>query len=328
MGPWFAPLAWLWHAVLKVRHALYDWGWLRSHDSPIPCLVIGNMELGGTGKTPHVMDLAQRLEWRLGKGQVGILSRGYGRSSSTSFSWVAESGRWQEVGDEPWMMQDALPSTPVAVCADRVSGLSRMKQQRPELRLVLLDDGLQHRRLRPTHQLALMSRTAPRLSASQLIPAGPWRDLPSRLQRVDGVVTTHPTAQCPSGATHLGHPRPITGAPQANSPTATPLGPALLVTGIANPARLMESLTGVDLAGVAHYPDHHPFSQKDLKAWQDWGQRHDVRDLLVTKKDAVRIVPLMAQLPGWNLWEIPLSLAWDDEAKLDSWLDSLVETLP
>jgi tetraacyldisaccharide-1-P 4'-kinase len=90
----------------------------------------------------------------------------------------------------------------------------------------------------------------------------------------------------------------------------------------------MDNLSDVKLAGVAHYSDHHAFSHGDLKAWQRWGQQHEVRDLLVTKKDAVRIVPLMIQLPGWNLWEIPLAVAWDDEAKLNSWLDSLVETLP
>ena len=94
--------------MLHVRHKLYDWGILHSERGALPTLVVGNVELGGTGKTPHVLDLAQRLQTMLGEDTVGVLSRGYGRA--VPVQWVSEAQQWQDVGDEPWMMQRRLPS--------------------------------------------------------------------------------------------------------------------------------------------------------------------------------------------------------------------------
>ena len=328
MGPWFLPLSAFWYAVLATRHALYDWGVLRSERSPIPTLVVGNMELGGTGKTPHIMDLAQRLEARLGEGCVAILSRGYGRLSPASFAWVGDAKGWAEVGDEPWMMQAKAPSIPVAVCADRLAGLRRMHHERPELKVVLLDDGLQHRALRPHTSLALASRPVPRLGMGCVVPAGPWRDIPKRLLQVDAVVATQQGAS-------LGPPKRTLGATKvALEPlkrmhgTQPEVGPALLVTGIANPERLVQSLGDHEVAGVAHYPDHHAFAERDVIAWRQWGETQGIRHLLVCSKDAVRLEPLLNLLTGWTCWEAPMSLRWDNEARLNAWLDSWVRSLP
>ena len=119
------PVTAVWAAVLALRHALYDWGVLPSRRGALPTLVIGNVELGGTGKTPHVIDVAHRLEGLLGEGTVGILSRGYGRTTK-GFLWVKDGETWRDSGDEPWMMQSRLPSVAVAVCEDRLHGLERM----------------------------------------------------------------------------------------------------------------------------------------------------------------------------------------------------------
>ena len=135
--------------MLHVRHKLYDWGILHSERGALPTLVVGNVELGGTGKTPHVLDLAQRLQAMVGEDAVGVLSRGYGRASASGFQWVSEAQQWQDVGDEPWMMQRRLPNLHVAVCEDRLHGLAQMASERPQLRMVVLDDGMQHRALRP-----------------------------------------------------------------------------------------------------------------------------------------------------------------------------------
>ena len=188
-------MAGVWALVLAFRHALHDLGILRSKRGALPTLVVGNVEVGGTGKTPHVLDLSRRLSALLGPGSVGVLSRGYRRTAS-GFQWVSDAASWHEVGDEPWMIQRKLPHLDVAVGADRIAALSRMAQERPSLRVVVLDDGLQHRALKPDRALALTSRPRPPqgLGWSRLLPAGPWRDLPSRLRKADVVVATTPVA--------------------------------------------------------------------------------------------------------------------------------------
>ena len=328
MGPWFVPLSALWYAILATRHALYDWGLLRSEPSPVPTLVVGNMELGGTGKTPHVMDLANRLEARLGEGCVGILSRGYGRRSAASFDWVAEATGWTDVGDEPWMMQAQTPTIPVAVCADRLAGLRKMRHDKPELKVVVLDDGLQHRKLRPHASVALVSRAVPRLGLASLVPAGPWRDLPRRLFQADAIVATQLGVDLGPNKKTMGATTVVLEPLKRLRGTQDEAGPALLVTGIANPQRLVRSLGGHDVAGVAHYPDHHAFGEADVLAWRQWGETHGIRALLVCSKDAVRLKPLLDKLPGWTCWEAPMGLRWNDEARLNAWLDSWVRSLP
>ena len=169
LGPWFFPLAALYAAALWLRHKAYDWGFLHSERGALPTLVVGNLELGGTGKTPHAMDLAKRLESRLGTGTVAILSRGHGRSSK-QFQWVDEACTWEHVGDEPWMMARSLHSIPVAVGANRLEALRAMAQTRPELKAVVLDDGMQHRALIPDRLVCLQSR--PNATWASVCPLG------------------------------------------------------------------------------------------------------------------------------------------------------------
>ena len=203
LGPWFFPLAALYAAALWLRHKAYDWGFLHSERGALPTLVVGNLELGGTGKTPHAMDLAKRLESRLGTGTVAILSRGHGRSSK-QFQWVDEACTWEHVGDEPWMMARALRSIPVAVGANRLEALRAMAQTRPELKAVVLDDGMQHRALIPDRLVCLQSR--PKATWASVLPAGPWRDLPSRRGVADLVVATQPDVQGEVRSRTLAHP--------------------------------------------------------------------------------------------------------------------------
>ena len=158
-GPWFS-LAALYAAALA-RHKA--WGFLA--ERALPTLVVGNLVAG-----PHAMDLAKRLESRLGTGTVAILSRGHGRSSNM-FQWVDEGCTWQHVGDEPWMMARALHPMPVAVGANRLEALRAMAHTRPELKAVVLDDGMQHRALVPDRLVCLQSR--PKATWASVLPAGP-----------------------------------------------------------------------------------------------------------------------------------------------------------
>ncbi len=312
--------------MLLIRHKLYDWGILPSKRGALPTLVVGNVELGGTGKTPHVLDLAQRLQAKVGEDAVGVLSRGYGRTSK-GFQWVSKAERWQDVGDEPWMMQRRMPNLHVAVCANRLHGLAQMASERPQLRLVVLDDGMQHRALQADLTIGLKARSAPAKpwQWTKVVPAGTFRDLPARMDRCDLIVDTIGNDQSPHLKSKVRPNRPF------NPRTSERLtAPALLVTGIARPERATQSALdmGVDLVGCAHYPDHHAFKTSDVAHWIEWMKAQNISALLTTAKDAVRLEGMMP--PEWAeaLWVMPMNVHWEEEARLQEFLESWVQALP
>ena len=321
------PVAAVWAAILTLRHALYDWGVLPSRRGALPTVVIGNVELGGTGKTPHVLDVAHRLEGLLGEGAVGILSRGYGRRT-TGFLWVKDLETWRDSGDEPWMMQSRLPSVAVAVCEDRLQGLERMASAHPALRVVVLDDGMQHRTLRPDVLVGLVGRPDAHTWRS-LIPAGPFRDLPSRLKRCDHLVDTsghHPQCSWASRTTSAPPQRWALGGPDEG---ASLREPALLVTGIARPGRALEGAKQhAELVAHAFYPDHHVFTQADVTHWLAWMKEARISSLVTTEKDAVRLRPFEHALKGVDVWVLPLTLVWHTEARVQAFLETWTQTLP
>lgn len=320
--------------MLRLRHALYDWGVFSSQKGALPTVVVGNAELGGTGKTPHVLDIAQRLQHLLGPEAVGILSRGYGRTSN-GFVWVSDANQWSEVGDEPWWMQRTLPSAHVAVCANRLDGLSLMAQDRPALKAVVLDDGLQHRALKPNLTIGLHARPLPSAlgSAFAVVPSGPWRDLPSRLGTCDLTIFTG-SERAGAGNTQAGlSTRSVPGQPVCISPSDASNdvlnGPALLVTGIARPQRVVASCDalGVALAGRVHCPDHHAFSQTEVDGWCAWMAEQGVQALITTEKDAVRLQEFWPSSGDMTLWVLPISLTWSDDHAIDTLLESWTQTL-
>ncbi len=322
----------MWSAILAIRHFAYDMGLLPSQKGALPTLVVGNAELGGTGKTPHVLDLVLRLQQMLGSGSVGILSRGYGRSSQ-EFRWVSDANVWQDVGDEPWMMQAALPNAAVAVGANRLKALERMATERPELRVVVLDDGLQHRSLRADRTVGLASRPSPPKGWgwARVLPSGPWRDLPSRLQSCDRVAATTPKALCwnPDWISHVQALPPQPALPQAE-PYRENQGPWLLVTGVAQPQRVVDAAVGlgIDLAACAHYPDHHAFSPSEANEWILWMESQNVNGILTTHKDAVRLLPVLPDTLKDRLWVLPIEIRWSSPEHVDEFLKSWAQTLP
>ena len=313
---------------MHIRHKLYDWGILSSERGVLPTLVVGNIELGGTGKTPHVLDLAHRLQALVGEDAVAVLSRGHGRASA-GFQWVSKAQQWQDVGDEPWMMQQRLPNLHVAVCEDRLHGLAQMAEERPQLRVIVLDDGMQHRALQPDLTIGLKANSAPAKpwQWTKMVPAGTFRDFPSRLERCDLLVNTSGHGE---GGQLNSSVRPQQPHPFDTSSTEVLATPALLVTGIARPERVVQSAleAGVKLAGCAHYPDHHEFRGSDVAHWIDWMTAQHISALLTTEKDAVRLQDMMPS--GWEggLWVLPMTLEWDDEGRLQAFLESWVQALP
>ena len=312
------PASWLYAAVLAVRNWLYDHGWKKSAPGWVPLLGVGNLRVGGTGKTPHVAWLVEELV-RQGQ-RPAILSRGYGRRTrGPRLATAADSAA--TVGDESWQYfrEFDRQNVPVAVAENRRLGLDLLRQKHPELTCVVLDDAYQHRRVRPTLNILLTELARP-FYHDYVLPAGRLRETRAGAARADLVILTKcppdlpPAAQAAAEAEVRRYARPgvpvlfsayAYGVPQplekegVAAPTPPPAaGPALLLTGIARPEPLRAHLEsqGYTIAHHAALPDHHAFRPQDLAAllphWQPgW-------PIFTTEKDATRL-----RSPG--LWAGP-----------------------
>lgn len=335
----YAPFAWIYAGVLALRHWGYDAGVLKSERGALRTWVLGNITVGGTGKSPHVRLFVRELEAVLGAGAVGVLSRGHGRKSR-GFRWVEAGSGPDEVGDEPLMLGRQLPGTPVAVCEDRVAGVARMRADRPGLRWVVLDDALQHRRLRPDVATVLLDATQP-VTRDRLLPAGRLRDVRGSLGRADSALLTRASgdvgalvAACgwpghgPLMATSMveGAAVPWSDAARAAGPLTRLPNPAdrariLAVAGIARPERFMDALaTGYQIVRREAYPDHHAFTEAEVKGWVAAFDADALSALITTEKDAARLEPyrrVLAQIP---VYHVPLVATWLDAERAQAWI--------
>ena len=336
---WWAPLAALFKAGVHLRHAAYDRGLLKQKEGALPTVVLGNVTVGGTGKTPHLKVLLQKLMDR-GQGERwAVLSRGYGRTSK-GFHRVERTGTPAEFGDEPLELARRFPGVPVFVCEDRLEGLKRIAET-GLADAVVLDDGLQHRRLKPTISLMLVDTTQP-VDRDHFLPRGRLRDLPIRVPEADAVILTRCPSPYTKGDLRLWRHRLRMKPAQPLLHTGTQVDglramktkryagwPAscIAVSGLANPAQFEHQLSR-QCRVLSHfaYPDHHTFTEDDLREWaaslqkETAGRRPEA--IITTEKDAERIRPLTAaaDLP---ILVVTLKIQWWDEEPLDALLSSL-----
>ncbi|MFT3886389.1 MAG: tetraacyldisaccharide 4'-kinase [Flavobacteriales bacterium] len=315
------PFSWLYALVLRIRHGLYDAGLLKSTTPAVPTIVIGNVALGGTGKTPHV-ELALRT--LMDDAPLATLSRGYGRAG-TALREVHRQDDAADVGDEPLMLKRKFSGVHVFVGADRVAGVEAIQALVPGVRAVVLDDALQHRRLKAGLNIVLTTWQRP-WHADHPLPAGRLRDLPVRARSADAVVVT----KCPLLPTpeeqyrwraKLGLRKEVPlffsglsyDAPRSiHDPTAAvPTGAgtaALLFTGIAQPGPLVAHARTLfpTLRHVA-FPDHHRFSPADQARLARLFDTFATgpKTLLTTEKDLARLGSALLAGP---LEDLPLAV--------------------
>jgi len=137
--------------ILWVRHKCYDWGLIKSVKPHIPTLSIGNIGVGGTGKTPHVELVLRELSQQI---PMAVLSRGY-RRRSKGFRYVNQNDSVAEAGDEPLQIKRKFPSVVVAVAVNRIAAIQQVGEDHPEVKLIVLDDAFQYRRLHPSYSILL-----------------------------------------------------------------------------------------------------------------------------------------------------------------------------
>lgn len=271
------PLSWLYYFLHTINRTFYRRGWRRRYAVPIPVIVIGNITVGGTGKTPLVLKVAQDLKkrgWR-----PGIVTRGYGGRASTWPQLVTAHSDPSLVGDEPVLLA-RRGGIPVVADPDRVRGIEQLLVQGCDV--VVSDDGLQHYRLKRDIEIAVIDGDR-RFGNGRWLPAGPLRESPERLEEVDACVV--------NGKERRGEwsmrLQPMAffrvSAPTESVPITMLRGRTVhAVAGIGHPPRFFAQLRDLGIVPIEHpFPDHHRFTPEDLR----FG---DTLDIIMTEKDAVK----------------------------------------
>jgi tetraacyldisaccharide 4'-kinase len=296
------PFSWLYGAVVSVRRKAYERGWMKSHGVGRPVIVVGNLTVGGTGKTPLTIWLASQLRQR--GYLVGLVSRGYGREHR-GLRTVSSDSSWQEVGDEPLILHRRTGCMTL-VGSDRVAGAMALAER--GAKVILADDGLQHLRLRRDCEIVVVDG-ARGLGNGRTLPAGPLRESGSRVRTADALVVTggaqgEPVRGVPPKLAAAALRMRLQAAPArqvAGSAKEQPLEafrgrPVHAVAGIGNPQRFFADLRARGLELIEHpFPDHHALSAADL----DFG---DGLAVLMTEKDAVKC----RQAAGPRHWYVPV----------------------
>ncbi|MDO6391331.1 tetraacyldisaccharide 4'-kinase [Pontibacter sp. BT731] len=309
------PFSILYGGIMLLRNWLYDIGWLRSKRFEVPVISVGNLTVGGTGKTPHVEYLLRLVADK----KTAVLSRGY-RRKSKGFVLANERATAETLGDEPFQYHLDFPEALVAVCESRPAGISQLLDIQPATQVVILDDAMQHRPVRPS--LNLMLTDFGRLFyKDHVLPTGLLREPRQGARRADAIIVT----KCPPGlepaqladitksvqryslpdtpvffsAFRYGNPVGIGNVVQVSKRVA-------LLTGIANAEPLLRYLTDKGYEVVTHleYADHYSYTLADMQKLQALLEQERGKSLsiITTRKDAVKLTDstlanLTCQLP-------------------------------
>jgi tetraacyldisaccharide 4'-kinase len=290
-APWLRAIASLYGAIGSLRTTLYRRGLLRATRMPVPVIVIGNLTVGGAGKTPLTIAIA---DWLRASGyRPGVVSRGYGRRGKSPRLVRAEDVA-EDVGDEPLLI--AASGVPVAVAPRRVDA-ARLLLEGPGVDVLLADDGLQHYALaRDVEILVIDGRR--RFGNGALLPAGPMREPVDRGRDCDLVVVNGGTAAPGEHAMQLAVRQAVPLRVGPPEPLERFAGRRVhAVAGIGDPARFFDALRGFGIEVHEHaFPDHHPYTAGDLEF-------AEALPVLMTEKDAVKCRGFAG--PGW--YSVPAS---------------------
>ena len=338
------PLSWLYGMVVHIRHKLFDLKILRSEEFDIPVVCIGNLTVGGTGKTPVAELLIERFSEHY---RVGVLSRGYRRrTKGFVLSTLTSSAR--TIGDEPRQMKLKYPSVPVAVCEKRAEGIRLLRKAHPEIELIILDDAFQHRYVEPWVNILLMDYNKP-VYRDRLLPWGRLRDTRNQIHRANFVLVT----KCPDDLNPLDmrivinslglFPYQSLYFTRMRQGEITPLfadravgkvregDPVIAMSGIANPVPLLENLRKrFDVVAELTFDDHHTYRLSDMRRLEALFAAYPDAVVLTTEKDAVKLtnrkkVPEAVQQ---RLYYVPIHVSFvaDSESEFLRQLELYVRT--
>lgn len=288
----FIPLSWVFSLIVKIRLLCYKKGWLKVTRVSVPVIVVGNITVGGTGKTPLVIWIAQLL---LKAGyRPGVISRGYGGIASSWPQQVREDSDPRVVGDEAKILAKRT-GCPVAVGPDRPKSAQALIDHY-QCDVIISDDGLQHYALCRDIEIAIVDGER-RYGNRYLLPAGPLREPVERLKEVDlvvcnGLAHAHEFALKVEGDEAIN----VLDETRVKPLTAFQMASIQAVAGLGNPTRFFSHLKKFDLKIEPHvFPDHYEFTQKDLEF-------NASQTVMMTEKDAVKCT----QFANHNCWYVPI----------------------
>lgn len=307
------PLSWIYGGLMRLRRLAYRKGWLQTQHLEVPVIVVGNITVGGTGKTPLVIALVERL--RAAGLSPGVVSRGYGGAAQQWPQAVTAKSDPAWVGDEPVLIA-RRSGAPLVAAPDRVAAARQLCAEHL-VDVVVSDDGLQHWALGRDVEIAVLDGER-RLGNGWLLPAGPLREPSARLNSVDAVIVngaaTDPGCDvlqmslAADTAVRLtdGHRRALAGFRGER---------VHALAGIGNPNRFYDALEQLGIEIKRHeFSDHHAYRQVDLRF-------EDERPILMTEKDAVKCQAFADR----RMWFVPVNVQFDDDA--EAWISGMIQNL-
>ena len=329
------PFSVIYSGVIWIRNKMFDKNILRSSSFNFPIICVGNLALGGTGKTPMVEYLLRILS---GQYEVATLSRGYKRKTK-GFAIAEEQTTALDIGDEPMQIHLKFPDVTVAVAEERIVGIPQLLHDRPQTDVIILDDAFQHREVRAGLNILLTDYNN-LYTRDVLLPAGDLRDIKSSSHRADIIVVT----KCKSHLDEIEkeaikkeiNPLPHQTVYFTKIEYSIPYhlftreemmldmeSHVLLVCGIANPAPLKQMLTDfVTTYEILNYRDHHIFNTDDLKEIKAQFEEMtgEKKLILTTEKDAVRLVKFEKELGDFPIYVFPMAhkFLFEEQEKYDA----------
>ena len=323
------PISWLYGLIILLRRQAYKVGLLSSYRAPIPVMVIGNISVGGSGKTPLIIALVNHLQKRGIK--VGVISRGYGGDTSQMPALVNATSLPNVVGDEPCLIVH-MTGVAMAVSPNRQQAITTLLDAEPDLQLIIADDGLQHYALKRDIEWIVVD-AARGFGNEQLLPTGFLREPMSRLEGAHVIYHEKPNTDSAKSSEAQNSERLtmrlqadrlqhlwdlISSENQINRDVPTSGSRVHAVSGIGYPQRFFDTLESLGFDVIGHpYPDHYDFSLAELLQYSDY-------PIVVTSKDAVKIKALLsdytaeqassdeyAQLVS-RLWVLPVTAVLSD----------------
>ena len=326
------PLALLYGGIVAFRNRMFDWGLLSQYPVPVPSVGVGNLAVGGTGKSVVVAFLAGQFK---SQKNVGMISRGYGRSTlGVRLATAADTA--QTIGDEALQLLSQHPEIRVAVAEQRKAGIQQLLAAFPNLEVLLFDDCFQHRYIRPSHMLLTTAYNRPYFN-DVVVPVGRLREGASAAVRAHMIVVTKcpPTLSTKAREefraklrlqpqqkvvfTSYTYNTNVYSNKEQLKLTAFTAAPILLVTGIADPLPLCAELK---VQGIAFehksFSDHHNFTVSEVAQLKSAAAK---RKVLTTEKDFMRLAPLWGEDANLFYWPIQLGFVTPtDEQVLQEWL--------
>ncbi|MCR5130827.1 MAG: tetraacyldisaccharide 4'-kinase [Prevotella sp.] len=351
INEWLLPLSWAYGSVVRLRNQMFDLGILKSRAYNIPVIAVGNITVGGAGKTPHVEHLVRLLKEKI---KVGVLSRGYKRKSK-GYVLADDDSTVRDIGDEPCQMKRKFSDIYVAVDKKRRNGIERLTndEETNDVDVILLDDAYQHRYVKPGINILLVDYHR-LIIYDKMLPAGRLREPSKGKQRADMVIVT----KCPKDLKPMEY-RVLTKAldlypyqalyfTTLDYDSLVPLFPdenkgeikkmtdlkdqnVLLLTGIASPRQMIDDLEPLCKSITPlTFGDHHNYRQKDIRRINDTLEAlPSPRLIITTEKDAVRLheVEGLSEEARQSLYALPIRIRFmlDQEENFNQKILSYVQ---